>query len=68
ELDGYLAGLASRFLGGEKVDASQAVENVRQLRVALESISVLPDEDHAIRAECESYMAALEGLAQSLCP
>ncbi len=66
ELDGYLAGLASRALGGERPDNHMLVQNVRQLRSALEAITDLPAEDCKIRAECEAYMGALEDLAQSL--
>jgi len=67
ELDGYLAGLASRALGGESIDTKLVSQNVRQLRAGLEAIGDLSVEDRDIRAECDAYMLALEDLTQSFC-
>jgi len=66
EVDGYLAGLASKALGGEKPDTKMVAQHVRQLRAGLEAIDDLLAEDRAIRTECEAYLVALEDLAQSL--
>jgi hypothetical protein len=66
ELDGYVAGLASKAMGGENPDANMVSHHVRQLRAGLEAIDNLPVEDRDIRTACETYLVALEDLAQSL--
>jgi hypothetical protein len=66
EVDGYIAGLAAKALGGENPDAIMVAQHVHQLRTGLEAIDALPAEDHAIRRECEAYLSAIEDLAQSL--
>ncbi len=67
ELDGYLAGLASRVVGGESPDTNMVKQHVARVREALEAIDNVPAEDRAIRADCDNYLSALEKLAQSLC-
>jgi hypothetical protein len=66
EVDGYVAGLASKTLGGENTDANLLAQHIQKLRATFEAIDAFPATDQAIRTECEAYLMALEDLAQSL--
>ncbi len=67
EVDGFVAGMVSRAIGGEKVDSSIATEHILQLQAEFNEIHSISASDITIRDECKAYLMTLEDLVRSLC-